>query len=260
MVNHQTAVRSSDSASENPAVKQTEPDTALVQTPQNNLCLDLSPDKTVQSEQTIKENQRVPYNRFKEVIDERNQLREELDSLAPTQPVSQNQPEHKNETLSEDKLNLMWDENPSHTMKVMFSQMVSDIQKNERLSDRYLSETIDRYPEITDSNHQMAIMTKEILHNEIPEMMSDPKGISIAVELAAARYYKNRLDNMEETAGFKNLEATRSINLKNAYIEHGSKTSSKKRYSALSAQEQHIAKMMGVPLDKYATQKTQRGR
>ncbi len=196
----------------------------------------------------------IPYSRFKEVIDERNELRKKLDSV----PVQLNStPVNLHNSISDSELNLLWDENPAQAARIMFSSMFEQNREKERRTDQYLEQTIARYPELADPNHEIISLAREIITAEMPDLSSDPRGLSIATELAAARYYRDRYTTLEKNTNLslKSLEATRSANLKNAFMEHGNNAPLKSSHASLSAEETHIAAMMGISPNDYAHQK-----
>ncbi|RJP57894.1 MAG: hypothetical protein C4541_09140 [Candidatus Auribacter fodinae] len=192
----------------------------------------------------------IPYSRFKEVIDERNRLREELAS-------NQNKDSRNNPQLSDEELNYLWDENPSHAAKLMFSELMRDMRSREAARDEHLSKTLERYPELRDTNHAILHLAKEIISVEMPELKSDPRGLAIAAEIAAGRYYRDQFtgNTRESDSALRTLEATRTANLRYVPGTAGLQTGSVRKHDALSADEQRIARMMGVPVDQYVNNK-----
>jgi len=192
----------------------------------------------------------IPYSRFKEVIDERNRLREEL-------AANQNKASRITAQLSDEELNYLWDENPSQAAKLMFSDLMRDMRTRESARDEYLSQTLERYPELQDTNHAILHLAKDILSVEMPDLKSDPRGLAIATEIAAARYYREQVtDNgPEHDEALRALEATRSANLRSVPGTAGLQTGPLRKHDSLSADEQRIARMMGVPVDQYVKNK-----
>lgn len=199
----------------------------------------------------------IPYTRFKEVIDERNQLREQIGSIKPKSVKQENRLSHESVQLTDDELNMLWDQNPVQAAKLMFSNMFSVLQDNERRRDECFARTLSRYPELADSNHEISRLTRQIITDELPDLLNDPRGVSIAAEIAAARYYKDQFGKITRRKNLskQELEATRQANVRGAFVEHGTYPKRKTFHDGLSSEEQRIANLMGVPLESYARNK-----
>lgn len=201
----------------------------------------------------------IPYKRFKEVIGERNRLREKLENMQRNPGESAGP---YADMYSDDELNTMFRDNPAMAAKTVFSQFMSHVSEMNRIKDRSLGEAIRRYPELSDPNSQVAQMARSILNDEVPDLHNLPQGPAIAAEIAAARYYKDEYQKLAGKHGInlKSLEATRSANLRNAHMEHGSTAPARSYGEALNADEQRVAKLMGVPMTSYAQHKKTEGR
>ncbi len=204
-----------------------------------------------------KEPPAIPYKRFKEVISERNKLRDQIDSLQRTQDQQQPKPNPYLDMYSEEELTALFRENPVEATKTVFSQFLTHLQETNRIKDQSLGQAIERYPELTDPQSPVAQMARSILSSEIPDLHNIPQGPAIAAEIAAARYYKDQYQQLARKQGInlQSLEATRNANLRNAHMEHNADTVDRSHATALSAEEQRVAKLMGVPSPNYARYK-----
>ena len=203
-----------------------------------------------------KEPSSIPYKRFKEVISERNKLRDQIDSLQRMQD-QQPQPNPYLDMYSDEELSMLFRENPVEATKTVFSQFLTHIQESNRLKDQSLGQAIERYPEIADPQSPVAQMARSILSSEIPDLHDLPQGPAIAAEIAAARYYKDQYQQLARKQGInlQSLEATRNANLRNAHMEHSGNNVDRSYGPALSSEEQRVAKLMGVPSTNYARYK-----
>jgi len=204
-----------------------------------------------------RENKYIPYSRFREVIDERNKLREQLAGYESNPGQDYNNPNGSPDPLTDDEINMLWAQNPSYAAKVMFAQTISEFFENNRRKNESVAIALEQYPEIADSNHELSITARNIIQKEMPHLRTTPDGIRIATEIAAARYYKNQYENILKSRSnqLKNLEANRLAGLKGAFMEHSAPSLPKSYHDCLSADEQRIAAMMGVPVESYVEQK-----
>ncbi|MDX9703864.1 MAG: hypothetical protein RBU23_12605 [Candidatus Auribacterota bacterium] len=202
-----------------------------------------------------KEPSMIPYKRFKEVIGERNKLRDMMDQLKRNVPERENP---YNAMYSDDELNMLFRDNPVEAAKTVFSQIMTHVQEVNRVKDQSLAQAIQRYPELTDPNCELTQTAQSILNSEIPDLRSIPQGTAIAAEMAAARYYKDQYQQIARKHGInlQSMEATRNANLRSAHMEHNSHNADRSCGQALSAEEQRVAKLMGVAPSQYAAQKS----
>ena len=206
------------------------------------------------SKEFVPDKKYVPYSRFKEVIDQRNSLREQVEEIKnmDRDMVLKEGP------IGDDDLNDMWHHNPAQAAKITFSKIILELDEKNKIATKSLENTLQRYPELNEANHEFTQLTSNIICKEMPELLSEPEGISIAAEIAAARYYREKYHQLADNkkVSLQDLEATRAANLKNAHIELGSKPKGFGQHDALNSSEQRIAKLMGVPLDKYVKYKS----
>ncbi|MCB1195005.1 hypothetical protein KDK77_02365 [bacterium] len=203
-----------------------------------------------------KEPKYIPYSRFKEVIDERNRLRNQMQECSATQPEPEALSVAEDE-ISDEEINVLWQQNPAQAARLAFAQMNIKENNRKRLTQQSLYETYQRYPELADPTHELPRMAKDIICREVPELRHNPRGLSIAVEMAAARFYRGQYEKMAQDTGLsrKGLEATRSANLKNAFMETAGYGATPSYHNCLSSDEQRIAQLMGVPTESYMKNK-----
>lgn len=221
------------------------------QSPQesNNLSTDESYDEN-QSDKN--EFGAIPYKRFKEVIDERNKLRDKLESQT-------SQPNYTdNDFISDEELKMIWQTNPLQAARATFAQIISSINEDNRIKNESLNNTIKKYPELADPQSDLISKAKSILDDEMPALRDIPSGLAVAAELAAARYYKKQYNRLagKYNDSLKGFEATREANLRNTHIEYGSRPVIKDFGNALNSDEQRVAALMGVPIKDYIKQKS----
>ena len=237
--------------------KKPEPVDGEPQSPDQNDVTPAKPDEDIYPDNQADKNEfgAIPYKRFKEVIDERNKLREKIES-----GTGRHDYPAEEDFISDDELQSLWQSNPLQAARATFAQIVSRVNEDNRVKNESLNNTIHKYPELADPQTDLIGQAKSILHEEMPSLREIPSGLAIAAELAAARHYRNLYNNIARKYGesVKGFEATREANLRNKHIEYGAPAVIKNYGGALNSQEQRVASLMGVPLKDYAKQKSTR--
>lgn len=210
-----------------------------------------------QEDNQLRDKKNIPYSRFREVIDERNRLREKLDSYENRPEFGHDKLTGAPEPLSDEEMNQLWEQNPSCAAKVMFAQTISEFFENNRRKNESVSTALRQYPELLDSDHEISLTARDIIQHEMPHLRSNPDGIRIAAEMAAARYYKSQYEKMLKSQSnyMKNLHANRIAGTKGAFLENPAPPMARSYHDCLSAEEQRVAGLMGVPAESYAAQK-----
>lgn len=199
--------------------------------------------------------QYIPYARFKEVIDERNRLRQCVAEHEQAEHIPDDNPLE----ISETEMNYLWDENPSQAARIMFDSILDEKQNRRRQCDMHLAKTIERYPELADTNSEILKTARTIVHDEMPHLKHDPRGLAIAAELAVARHSRTRTrhDDLSDPSSLtrRQLEATRAANLKQVRNPGQTPPLTPRYYDSLSSDEQDVARKMGVPIEEYCKHK-----